>query len=214
MRPLRLMAVLMAMACGAALLLRCTGIETTNGITVVASSSSISGNVPPHASVSLFNTAYIPFIDRGISHTVTADESGNFAFDGLVPGKYNVIVTTPDERDAALVPCVKIDTSVIDSQYRAILEPVGSVSGSITNVPDSIAEVLIFLEGTGYYTRIPGAGAFTIDQVSAGSYNLHVSDPSLLENIDRDTANSCTGLEVIVSPDGDTKAGTIVFLSR
>jgi uncharacterized protein (DUF2141 family) len=193
-------------------LMRCTGIETTNGVTVIASSSSISGSVPPHASVSLFDTAYIPFIGRGISRAVTVGETGDFVFDGLLPGSYNVIVSTPDERDAALVPRIAIEASVVDSQYRATLEPVGSVHGSITNVPDTIAEVLIYLEGTGYYARMPGTGTFTINQVSAGTYSLRISEYSFSDTImDRNGILSRETIAVNVSPDGIADAGTIVL---
>jgi hypothetical protein len=193
-------------------LMRCTGIETTNGITVVASSSSISGIVPPHASVLLFDTAYIPFIGRGISRAVMASETGDFVFDGLLRGTYNVIVSTPDGRDAALVPRIAIEASVIDSQYRAMLEPVGSVNGAITNVPDTVAEVLIYLEGTGYYARMPGTGTYTINQVPAGSYSLRTSVSSYRDTLEgRNGIPSREILTVTVSPDSVADAGTILF---
>ena len=193
-------------------LIRCTGIETTNGVTVIASSSSISGSVPPFASVSLFDTAYIPFIGRGISRAVSASETGDFVFDGLLPGTYNVIVSTPDGRDAALVPRIAIEASVIDSQYRAMLEPVGSVNGAITNVPDTVAEVLIYLEGTGYYARMPGTGTYTINQVPAGNYSLRTSVSSYRDTLDyRNGIPSREILVVTVSPDSLSDAGTILF---
>jgi hypothetical protein len=200
-----LVAVMLAMA-----LARCTGIETTNGVTVIASSSAIHGSAPAHVTVAVFDTAYTPFINRGISRFAVTDESGDFAFNDMPRGSYNVIVASPDKLDAAIVPSIKIDSSVIDSRYRATLEPVGSVNGLITNVPDTIPEVLIYLEGTGYYIRMPGNGPFAIDAIAAGNYKLRISKYLFIEtkidSMDNSIRNSVT---VTVSPSAPSNTGTI-----
>jgi hypothetical protein len=93
-----------------------------------------------------------------------------------------------------------------------MLEPVGSVNGAITNVPDTVAEVLIYLEGTGYYARMPGTGTYTINQVPAGNYSLRTSVSSYRDTLDyRNGIPSREILAVTVSPDNVADAGTILF---
>jgi hypothetical protein len=213
MRIPRGMSAVLATASLVLLLARCTGIETTNGVTVVASSSSISGNTPPLAIVSVFDTAYIPYIRIGTTRTVTADEAGNFAIDGLLPGMYNVIVTASDSHEAVFFPEVEIKPGAGDSQLRAILEPVGSVTGMVADVPDTIPNILIYIPGTGYYARLPEAGAFAISTIPVGVYDLQMAGFSMIDSLIDKMGNISRNerVAVTVNPESATNVGTLKF---
>jgi hypothetical protein len=200
-------------ATGLALVLaRCTGIETTNGVTVIASSSSISVDAPPYANISVFDTAYIPFIDRGTARKVTADETGNFAFSGLLPGAYTVIVAASDGREAVVFPEVEIEPGTRDLDYRAMLEPVGSLTGVVAEVPDTISNILIYFPGTGLYTQMSGAGAFSISAIPPGVYDLRIAGLMADTMVDKMVEIYRNGsVAVTVNPDSATNVGTVRF---
>lgn len=156
-------------------MLRCSintaGIETTNGATVIASASSISGTAPPHAQISVFDTGYIPAIDSGLALTTSANDSGCFTFEGLAPDLYTVIVEMPDSGQAALFSNILVGPFIADSAHRKILGPTGSISGTVASA-DSSAGILLYLPGTGYYRILSNPGPFSFEGIPAGTYRL------------------------------------------
>jgi hypothetical protein len=148
------------------------GIETTNGATVVASASSITGTVPPYARVALFDTAFIPMVYRGQGLTSTVDKTGIVEFTDLVPGVYTVIVETNDGRTAAAFQGIAVGPSASDVTIHKMLEPTGTLAGTVTAANDAGAGLLVYLVGTGYYLALPGPGAFTFESIAPGNYEL------------------------------------------
>ena len=54
-----------------------SGVETTNGFTITATTTAIKGTAPAYSTVYLFDTGYIPYIDSGFGYgtAVNADEN-------------------------------------------------------------------------------------------------------------------------------------------
>ncbi len=146
------------------------GIETTNGATVVASSSSISGQAPVRSQVWVCDSAYIPIVDSGFARAVSVDDSGRFTIGNLPPGAYTVIVKTQNHDSGALFQGVRVGSN--DTAMRRLLEPTGSIEGTVVSASSSNAGVLVFLVGTEYYQILPRAGSFDFGSVPAGTYEL------------------------------------------
>lgn len=156
--------------------LRCStptaGIETTNGATVAASVSSITGTVPPYARVSVFGSTYIPVVDSGLGLTTAVGDSGVFGFEGLAAGVYTVVVELRDKDKAAAFQGISVGPSAVDSVRQKTLEPTGSLSGSVTAIPGSASAILLYLVGTDYYMALPAPGPFALEFIAPGIYEL------------------------------------------
>jgi hypothetical protein len=148
------------------------GIETTNGATVVASASSITGTVPPYARVALFDTAFIPVVYRGQGLTSNVDKTGIIEFNDLAPSIYTVIVEMPENQKAAAFQGIAVGPSAADSTMHKILEATGTLTGTVTAANDSGTGLLLYLVGTGYYLVLPGPGPFTFESIAPGNYEL------------------------------------------
>ena len=88
------------------LLMHCSGplagIETTNGVTVVAKASSISVTTPAFAEVSLCNSWYVPFIDSGLALATSVGASGTYTFKDIQPGNYSISISDRDREKATI----------------------------------------------------------------------------------------------------------------
>ena len=62
------------------------GVETTNGITVVAGSQMISGTAVPHSQIIICDTAYMVLQTDCFADTVYVDRNGNFTLGNLSDG--------------------------------------------------------------------------------------------------------------------------------
>ena len=148
-----------------------SGVETTNGFTVVATARSIEGTAPPFAQVFLFDTGYIPFVDTGFGFGTSVDLDSSYRFPAL-PGVYNLLVITADGSAAGLQRQTVAAEERTASPQTFTLEKSGAVSGAIDPVAES--RYLVYLPGTGYYTVITGTSEFSFSPLPAGNHSLRV----------------------------------------
>lgn len=115
----------------------------------------------------------------GPIQTTVSDPYGNFEFNDVAPGKYNVLAQSGDTHSAiAQSVVVGVGAAVVEVNVK--LEPTGQISGTIT-VPDGYQMdlVTVFIKGTGYAAHPDDSGAFTIRGVPAGTFSLVCSAPGL-----------------------------------
>jgi hypothetical protein len=186
------------------------GIETTNGVTVVARASSISGTSQPFADVSLCNSAYIPFIDSGLALATSVGASGEFNFEGLEPGNYSITICDRDRAHATIFQDLTVGPVVPDSERSGTLENTGSLTGIVTSIAQPGTEVLLSLIGTEYYVLLPGPGRFIFPSLPAGAYELQAS---LLSESDTAATiviiSNSNRKNVLVLPNSETKTDTL-----
>ena len=69
-----------------------SGVETTNGVTVIVKADKIEGITVPYTDVFLFDKKYVPGLNKGIGVATVADRNGNFVFDGLGGNSFSLTV--------------------------------------------------------------------------------------------------------------------------
>ena len=151
------------------------GIETTNGVTVVARTSSISVTSPAFAQVALCNSAYIPFIDSGLALATSVGASGKYSFEGLEPGNYSISISDRDRVKATIFQELTVGPVSSNSVRSGTLQPMGSLAGTVTSAAEPGTEILLYLIGTEYYVMLPGPGRFIFPSLPAGTYELQAS---------------------------------------
>jgi hypothetical protein len=144
------------------------GVETTNGATVVMRDNSIEGSTPPFSTVYMFDTGYIPYIDRGLGIVLASDEDGKFQLNGIGQKTLNVQVVDNVNNISALVP---VDRQGLE--YKSGLKRSGTLQGTIECTRSG--RILVFVSGTGYYILLDKQGAFTIKSLSPGSYTVQAA---------------------------------------
>jgi hypothetical protein len=182
------------------------GIETTNGATVVATASSITGTVPAYSQVTLIDTSFVPLVYQGRAFATSAGITGVIDFLDLVPGVYTVIVETPDGRNAAAFQDISIGSSTSITTLQKNLEPTGTLSGIVATATPSSAGILLYLVGTDYYLALPGPGPFTFESIAPGDYDLNgvgladgslLTTPTILSNSAKKTVKVIPGAKTV-----------------
>lgn len=141
------------------------GVETTNGATVVMRDDRVEGTSPPFASVYLFDTSYIPYIDTGLGVATVSDEAGVFSMKQI--GVKNIHVQVFDNRKQHTV----LFTVGADGELqKATLKLPGALSGSVT--VSGAGKVLVFICGTGYYVLLDASGVWSFKDLPPGTYKI------------------------------------------
>ncbi|HLV31797.1 MAG TPA: hypothetical protein VKY57_09535 [Chitinispirillaceae bacterium] len=149
-----------------------SGVETTNGYTVVASSNSIEGVAPKFSRVFLFDTSYIPYIGKGLGVVQVADEQGYYSFT-CDSGVYNILIVDPLSNNSGIIKNVtcKNQHSYLES-HKGKLKKTGSVSGKIES--DSKLKCLVFLSGLDYHEVVSENESYKFENVPPGEYLLQI----------------------------------------
>lgn len=143
-----------------------SGVETTNGCTISASATDVSGTAPRNAQIYIISNSYLPFIDSGFAYGTTADFSGNF--ECAIP-EGNFFLYVNDETSGK---AVRIEASShLARTSRELGEP-GSISGTIQRSEGRV--FLVCLAGTPHYRLLTVKYDFRFDKVPAGDYRLIV----------------------------------------
>jgi hypothetical protein len=184
-----------------------SGVETTNGITVVATTKTIEGTAPPYSQVYLFDTSYIPYIDIGTGFGTSVDLDGSFEF-SVSPGTYNILVITRDRSEAGILQkTVSPDISGSDQPEKNTLKKTGSVSGSVAAASEET--ILVYLAGTSYYQIFTGSSSFAFHSVPSGKGLLRCAVISTEESVGRYSAETVADLPIDLSPGAAFETGVI-----
>ncbi|MBN1759214.1 MAG: hypothetical protein JW863_12890 [Chitinispirillaceae bacterium] len=186
-----------------------SGVETTNGFTVVAAAGSIEGTAPPYAQVFLFDTAYVPYLDQGTGLGTSVDSDGRFAF-AVAPGVYNILVIEQDGSEAGILQkTVSSERSGNDTPVKSNLARTGTIRGAIAVT--SGETILVYLAGTSYYRVLSGFSSFSFSSLPPGTGWLRFAVLTSRENVDTYSAEIVQDLPVEIRPDQVTETGTVVL---
>lgn len=144
------------------------GVETTNGATVVMRDNSIEGSTPPFSSVYMFDTGYIPYIDRGLGIVLSSDDEGKFQLDGIGKNVLNVQVVDNVNKVSAHL---SVDRRGVE--YKSELKSSGSLQGTVECTRSG--RILVFIAGTGYYILLDQQGSFQFNSLPPGSYTVQAA---------------------------------------
>ncbi|NLE02049.1 MAG: hypothetical protein GX640_19470 [Fibrobacter sp.] len=150
-----------------------SGVETTNGVTVIVKADKIEGITVPYTDVFLFDKKYVPGLNKGIGVATVADRNGNFVFDGLGGNSFSLTVINRSLHKSAYM-CAGYDSH---DANKELLSP-GVIQGTVQT--SHSGTILIFLQGTGFYRLMAKPGHFIISGVPEGIYKLKVA--VLMEN--------------------------------
>lgn len=184
-----------------------SGVETTNGVTVVATSGSIEGTAPPFANIYLFDTSYIPYINSGTGIATAADANGLFRI-LAAPGAYNVLALNPYYDEAGVISPAVINGESDNSSQTKRMQRVGSLRGSVLNGSVEGGSTLVYLSGAGYYCVVNGSGTFSFNMVAPGPYRLCAA---LLHENGSATIEPKRDVPVIIEPGKELFVGEIDF---
>jgi hypothetical protein len=149
------------------------GVETTNGYTVTATSTTVEGTAPPWSQVFLFDTSYIPYIDSGVGIVTSTDMNGNYRI-AARPGGYHVFVVAPDAGFAGISSeTISSETTAAASTRSHTMERPGSITGSITEATGG--PLLVYLAGMCHYELISTGRGFHFITVPPGDYLLRIA---------------------------------------
>jgi hypothetical protein len=184
-----------------------TASETTNHISGVITEGD--GSVPG-AEVFLFSTNYNPvdkWDDSQFRRSVETGENGEYLFENIPAGSYNLIARNSGSGSAALVRGVQLTEDKPDISSLAVeLEETGSITVSLAKrlVRDGD---YFYLPGTDVYARITASsiisGTETLESVPSGSYpavNLAQTASSSGTNIIGRQISLAPGEVVMVGP--------------
>lgn len=143
-----------------------SGVETTNGCTVSASATDVTGTAPRNAQIYIISNSYLPFIDSGFARGTTADFSGNFEC-AIPQGTFFLYVN-----DESSGKTVRIEASSHFALTSRELGEPGSISGTIQRTEGRV--FLVCLAGTPHYRLLSGKPDFHFDMIPAGDYRLIV----------------------------------------
>ena len=160
------------------IVLKCTtsvsGVETTNGFSVTATTGSITGKAPAYAQVFLFDTGFVPYLNSGTGLITTADAAGHFRF-AATSAICNILVVDSGSNSAGILtytPSDFTDTNPSPASLSRQLSETGTLEGSLHSPGEE--QTLLYLPGLCYYRIVNGSDSFTFPALPPGTYHLRI----------------------------------------
>lgn len=147
-----------------------SGVETTNGLSVTATTNAVSGKAPKKAQVYLCDTGYIPYINSGTGIQTASDMTGTFSF-SIQPGLYTVVAISESGNAAAVTIATQSTAGQSPVSTQRTMENPGTITGAIAGAADTL---LVYLAGTSYYQLLTEHRDFTITRIPPGDYLLRI----------------------------------------
>jgi len=148
-----------------------TGSETGNSLAGTLITST--GSRQESLTVFLYALDYQPHILEGISKTGATNQNGEFRFDFLEAGRFNLVVLDPLLGEGVFIPNIEITNSKPTKIGIKSLMPLGKLSGTIQDTTGKwLPPSVIFSPGTPFFTDVKISGNFSIDGVPEGSFLL------------------------------------------
>lgn len=139
---------------------------------------------------------------RGLPEDVS-DAGGRFTLTGLAPGKYR-LTATPQARAGRGRGGFRdgVEASTGDSNVKLVVQPDGAVKGKIAFADGSAPDLFTVSVRQTEQSFIGNGGAFTLDGIAPGSYQLAVRGPSFQN----------TAVPVTITAQATADAGTITVV--
>jgi hypothetical protein len=169
-------------------LLRCSGnstlaggVETTNGLTVVASGLTVHGSAPIGSVVSILPDSFNPISGNRMAFFDSASINSGKAFSFIQirdTGAYNVFAINSSTHQGARVTALHIAPGGYDSIYIPF-DTLGEISGYALQVIKSDTFALgahdVYLEGSNFFTRSDSAGHYKMSNIPWGKYRVRLT---------------------------------------
>jgi hypothetical protein len=169
----------------ALLLLRCSGnpimaggVETTNGLTVVASGINVHGSAPIGSMVSIVSDSFNPISanSKAFFDSTVIDSETTFSFKQIKDsGSYNVFAINPLTHKGAIVTSLRLLPGGHDSIFIPF-DTLGEISGVAQNIIKSDTVAIrssdVYLAGSAFFTRTDTAGYYKMSNIPLGIYRV------------------------------------------
>ena len=169
----------------AAFLLRCSGnptmaggVETTNGLTIIASGLTVHGSAPAGSKVSIFADSFNPAPNyrKAFSDSASVDSGETFSFKQIGDsGAYNVIAINPLARRGAMFPSLYLRPDEYDSIFIPF-DTLGEISGVTLTINNSDTTAFgfndVYCKGTNFFTRSDSSGYYKMSNIPLGKYRV------------------------------------------
>lgn len=164
-----------------------SGTQTTNGIFVsmaenslkghsfVSSASNFSQAIRGNTTISahLFSTDFQPYDGKGFEKVSKADSEGNFIFDSLKNGYYNLIVADSSDRSSLIFQALPVFDTLPRYDRSLLLLPAGSIEGTISIPSDvNLRSRGAYITGTPFFCLADSLGSFALSGVPCGAFVL------------------------------------------
>ena len=151
------------------------GVETTNGITVVASDGEIKGMTVPGTQIIITDTSYEPLLisDSAFADTVYAGDKGDFILHALPAGVYNIVARKSDFSGGCIIRNIEADSSSIGPyEDSSFFMPLGviEVLVKLDTVPQQNSKV--FIRGTTILAITTADGIGRLTGIPDGIYKI------------------------------------------
>ncbi len=159
------------------------GSETTNTYAVAVNDDSIHGTACASCNVGVYADSYSPVFDTGLVYHIQCDSAGRFAFSGVVPGRYSILIADMTWEHGALHRDVAVAESDLDTLITDTLHPTASLRGAlcmINPMGDTIplANASVYMRGSPFVTALDSLGGFSFDHLPAARYDfaMHIEN--------------------------------------
>jgi hypothetical protein len=217
------MAVFSLSVCAAlALFPRCSGnsplaggVETTNGLTVVASGMTVRGSAPAGSTVSIFSESFNPTEknSRLFTDSESVDSGKTFSFIPIRDsGSYNIVAINAMTHRGAMIPSFPVRPGVRDSIFIPF-RLLGEIRGLLFYVKNSDTIALgsfgVYCKGSNFSTQSDSSGYYTISTIPLGPYRVAlvpkawgavapIFDTEIEQTAELDTSNRTVTLDFLV----------------
>jgi hypothetical protein len=154
------------------------GVETTNGLTVVASGLSVHGSAPGGSAVSILPDSFNPVsgFNRAFKDSAIIDSGKTFSFKQIRDtGAYTVFAINSSTRTGARASSLHLLPGGHDSIFIPF-DTLGEITGRALKIIKSDTFALsaqdVYLEGSNFFTRSDSMGHYKMSNIPLGKYRV------------------------------------------
>lgn len=145
-----------------------------SGLVVSSLSQTVCGTTRPATHVSVYSQSYMPYqAASGFCDSVTADDSGRFAFPGLPQGYFSILANDTVSGTTGFMSPVPVfpDSSFADT-IDTLRRP-GFIAGTLTDTAgNALALSYVFINGSPFYAVTKNNGDFLLGPIPSGTYTM------------------------------------------
>jgi|GEM_PF-5272969 len=169
------------------------GTETTNGISGVVALDP-GNNHPASIIAAIYATDYRPDSNTGFAETLYVEASGEFRFDSLDGGLYNLFIWDTTNRKGVYIPAIPSDT-IFDTLYLGNTASIRPIQSNIGTEP---VDAVLVIPGSPFFYSTEMGEDVLIKNIPPGLYDLTIYVPGL------DGAHLHRDSTLTISPEPDS----------
>jgi hypothetical protein len=155
------------------------GTETTNGdqIIITTKADYIEGIAPSGSEVRIYAENFYPYNDSGFKMNSIVNDSGEFRFDTLKPGNYNLYCKSGMRDSAIFVQKIQVALSNIADTDTVTLTKSGAVKGTlIDTLSKPVVSAYAFIKGSPFFVLTNAEGTYSFSNIPQGTYSISFID--------------------------------------